>query len=96
MLQNYENTNSKKNNSNVGITIPINALINGEVVFKVFYESDNEQIRSGSGYVKGVKVLTGEINESSVFITSGLKEGDLYVVSGGHLLTDGQEVRFAY
>lgn len=78
------------------IKIPITALIDGQIVFKIINDSENKQFRSGTGVVHEVKVKTGKIDESSVLVTDGLKEGDLYVVSGAHLLTKGQKVRFSY
>ena len=78
------------------IKIPITALIDGQIVFKIINDSENKQFRSGTGTVHEVKVKTGKITESSVLVTDGLKEGDLYVVSGAHLLTKGQKVRFSY
>ena len=78
------------------VKIPISALIDGQIVFKIINDSENTQKRSGTGVVHEVKVTTGKIDESSVLITDGLREGDLYVVSGAHLLIRGQKVRFAY
>jgi len=78
------------------IKIPISALVDGQIVFKIINNSGNKLERSGTGVVREVKVSTGKIDESSVLITDGLKEGDLYVVSGAHLLIGGQKVRFAY
>ena len=92
----YENRSIQKDDLKSSIKIPISALIDGQLVFKVSVDSGNKQIRSGTGFVHEVRVSTGEINESSVVITDGLKKGDMYVVSGGHLLTEGQKVRFAY
>ena len=78
------------------IKIPISALVDGQIVFKIINNSGNKLERSGTGVVREVKVSTGKIDESSVLVTDGLKEGDLYVVSGAHLLIGGQKVRFAY
>ncbi len=78
------------------IKIPITALIDGQIVFKIINDSEKKQFRSGTGVVHEVKVKTGKIDENSVLVTDGLKEGDLYVVSGAHLLTKGQKVRFSY
>ena len=92
----YKSKVQNQVSSKSGIKIPISALIDGKVVFKVLHKPLNEQTRSGTGIVKGIKVTTGNIDESSVLITNGLSEGDVYVVSGAHLLTENQEVRFSY
>ena len=88
--------NNKKGKNLHGIKIPISALINGQIVFKIINDSKNKNNRSGTGVVHEVKVITGKIDESSVLVIDGLNEGDLYVVSGAHLLVRGQKVRFAY
>ncbi len=90
------NNLEKKNKLYSGIKIPLTALINGKTVFKIFPDETAEQIRTGEGVVKEVSVSIGKIDESSVLVTSGLKDGELYVVSGGHLLTEAQKVRFSY
>jgi hypothetical protein len=36
------------------------------------------------------------MDEKIAILKNGLNEGDIFIVTGGSLLTDGQEVRFSY
>ena len=46
------------------IKIPITALIDGQIVFKIINDSENKQFRSGTGIVHEVKVKIGKIDEN--------------------------------
>lgn len=56
------------------IRIPLNALIHGEGVYSV------KKFNPVNGEIKEVSVETGDTDETSVEITSGLSEGDIVVI----------------
>ena len=79
-----------------GVKIPTSSLIDGEYVFLVIPKKNDERKRTGRGFIKKAEVETSYIDESVVILNGGLNDGDIFVVTGGNLLTEGQEVRFSY
>ena len=57
---------------------------------------NEEKKRIGRGTIKKIEVKTNYIDERIAILTNGLNEGDIFIVTGGSLLTEGQEVRFSY
>ena len=90
-------TNKKNKNAfSEGIKIPLTSLIDGEYVFLVLPFKNEEKKRIGRGTIKKIEVKTNYIDERIAILTNGLNEGDIFIVTGGSLLTEGQEVRFSY
>ncbi|OUW00948.1 MAG: hypothetical protein CBD16_06070 [Betaproteobacteria bacterium TMED156] len=79
-----------------GVKIPLSALINGSSVFLLSIKNYDSSKTAGEGVVTKKVVKTSHVDESFAFIVDGIKVDDIYVLSGGHLLTDGQDVRFSY
>ena len=79
-----------------GVKIPTTSLIDGEYVFLVIPRKNDEGKRIGKGFIKKAEVETSYVDESIVILNAGLENGDIFVVTGGNLLTEGQEVRFSY
>lgn len=90
----YKKVSPKKRNLNIGFQIPLTALVEGKKIMKLSHQDIKKFASKGKSRVKEVFVRTGIINETKIQVLSGIEAGDYIVVVGGHLLSDGQEVRF--
>jgi multidrug efflux system membrane fusion protein len=81
-------------------TVQLQRQFSGEITLVplgALYQKEREAavwvVDPASGSVRLAPVVVGEYRESTVTVTSGLKDGDLVVTAGVHKLVPGQKVR---